>query len=85
MTAPYPELMDDLQIITSAMLADDKAYLFADKLLVGTKPPSDPVKLAGRDARQMVRRGLSDVLEWLGRPVVTEPVLDAILERRCKR
>lgn len=44
-------------------------------LLVGTQPPRDPVALARREARLMVRRGLADVLEWLGQPVVNEPAL----------
>lgn len=82
--APYPELWDGLPIRLIPWMEDHKAYILQGTLLVGDKAPEDPVKLAGREARQMVRRGLADVLEWCGKPVVTEPILAAILDRRWR-
>jgi len=60
---------------TWAAVAVDPIRNGRQVLYVGTQPPRDPVKIAGREARLMVRRGLADVLEWLGEPVVNEPVL----------
>lgn len=71
-----------IPIIEAGWMPDTWAAISVDPirnggqvLFVGTRPPRDPVKRAGRDARLMVRRGLADVLEWLGEPVVNEPVL----------
>lgn len=82
MSAPYLELMVGLPIIQVPLMEDTWAAIsHASDLgpcaLVGTKPP-DEMELVRREARLLVRRGLADVLEWLGRPVVNEPVLDAI-------
>lgn len=60
---------------TWAAVAADPIRGGSQVLYVGTQPPRDPVKRAGREARLMVRRGLADVLEWLGQPVVNEPVM----------
>lgn len=76
-------------IIENMFLPDDQMFLTSDQaitggaamvIVVGTCPP-DPIKQAGRDARLAVRRGLADVLEWLGEDVVTEPLMAAIRER----
>lgn len=71
-----------IPVIEHRWLPDDQVILSTDPsrggatvMLVGTMPPTDPVKLAGREARLMVRRGLADVLEWLGQPVINEPAL----------
>jgi hypothetical protein len=76
-----------IPIIRAPHLPDTTAYLSTDLLLnntignsgqvliVGTQPPTDPIELARREARLAVRRGLADVLAWLGQPVVNEPVL----------
>lgn len=71
-----------IPVIQHRWLPDDQVILSTDPtrggatvMLVGTMAPTDPVKLAGRDARLLVRRGLADVLAWLGQPVVNEPVL----------
>jgi hypothetical protein len=76
-----------IPIIESPYLPDDQMVMSSDHggvgasiVVVGTMPP-DPVKQAGRDARLLVRRGLADVLEWLGQDVVTEPLMDAIRDR----
>lgn len=47
-------------------------------VLVGTCPLSE-LEQAGRDGRLAVRRGLADVLEWLGHPVENEPTGKQIL------
>lgn len=41
-------------------------------VLVGTRPLTT-LEAAGREARLIVRRGLADVLAWLGQPVENEP------------
>lgn len=71
-----------IPIIQHRWLPDDQVILSTDPtrggatvMLVGTMAPTDPIKLAGREARLLVRRGLADVLEWLGEPVVNEPIL----------
>lgn len=79
---PYLETMLGLPIIEVPMMEDTwAASSWANDLgscvLVGTKPP-DEMELVRREARLLVRRGLADVLEWLGRPVVNEPVLAAL-------
>lgn len=75
-----------IPIIESPLLPDDQMILSSDgaltggammAILVGTRPP-DPIKQAGRDARLAVRRGLADVLDWLGEPVVNEPLMARI-------
>lgn len=73
-----------IPIIENPHLPDDRMFISSDGsftgehttmvILVGTQPP-DPIKQAGRDARLLVRHGLADVLEWLGQPVVNEPVM----------
>lgn len=69
-----------IPIIESPHLPDDQVIFSSDGtgapmvILVGTQPP-DPIKQAGRDARLLVRRGLADVLEWLGQPVINEPAM----------
>lgn len=67
-----PYLPDDQMIIGSDLTITSGPVIF-----VGIQPP-DPIKQAGRDARLAVRRGLADVLAWLGEDVVTEPLMPAI-------
>lgn len=78
--------MPGMSVIESPWLPDDQMFLTSDPaytggawsvIVVGTMPP-DPIKQAGRDARLHVRRGLADVLEWLGEDVVTEPLMARI-------
>lgn len=89
---PYPELMTGLQIVEVPWMPDDTAHIGTDygldglrapSLLVGTKPPDELGQLR-REARLLVRRGLADVLEWLGQPVVNEPVL-AVLKTQTRQ
>lgn len=67
----HPWMADDQIFISNDWGANDRDGML---IVVGTKEP-DPVKLAGREARLAVRRGLADVLAWLGQPVVNEPVM----------
>lgn len=38
-------------------------------MLMVSSVPEDPVTIAGRVGRRIVREGLADVLAWLGQPV----------------
>lgn len=78
--------MPGMSIIENPWFPDDQMFLTSDPahtggawavIVVGTMPP-DPIKQAGRDARLAVRRGLADVLAWLGEDVVTEPLMARI-------
>jgi hypothetical protein len=82
MSMPYPELIADMPIVQSAWLEDTKAYVSTNYdangrrpvLLVGAKPP-EGLDAVRREARLIVRHGLADVLDWLGQPVINEPVM----------
>lgn len=66
--------MSALPVIESPYLPDTEVMLTPGAVVVGTQPPTDPLVLAGREARLRVRRGLADVLAWLGQPVANEPM-----------
>lgn len=68
---------------TTVWFAGEYSFYGQRTLFVGTQLP-DLREQCRRQARMTVRRGLADVLEWLGEPVVTEPVL-ALLEERIRR
>jgi hypothetical protein len=72
--------LSSLPLIETPYLPDTKMMLTPTAVLVGTAPPVGYVALAGREARLLVRRGLADVLTWLGEPVVNEPVLAYLRE-----
>jgi hypothetical protein len=73
------------RIVLNQALPDGQVLMFhGDRLIViGTRPRSE-VELAGHYARYLVRRGLADVLEWLGekvgpeRPPTHWEILDAM-------
>jgi hypothetical protein len=68
---PGPPL-DGFTVREAPMLRDGRVINMGDVMLIGTHPLT-PLEAAGREARLTVRRGLADVLEWLGRPVENEP------------
>lgn len=82
-----PRLASSIPIVENPYLPDHQMIIGSDLtitggpiLFVGTMPPG-PIKQAGREARLAVRRGLADVLAWLGQDVVTEPLMAAIRNR----
>jgi hypothetical protein len=91
MSIPIDQMLRDkgvggISVIENNWLPDDQMFLTSDPaqtggawavIVVGTRPP-DPIKQAGRAARLLVRRGLADVLEWLGEDVVNEPLMARI-------
>lgn len=91
MSTPIDQTLRDrgvagISIIENDWLPDDQMFLTSDPthtggawaiIIVGTCPP-DPIKQAGREARLAVRRGLAEVLEWLGEDVVNEPLMARI-------
>lgn len=60
--------------------AIDPARPVQQSLFIGCRPLA-PLEQAGKDARLAVRRGLADVLEWLGQPVENEPTGQEIFDR----
>lgn len=68
-------------VIESPWLRDGVVLVDRTAVLVGTRPLTD-LQAAAREARLLVRRGMADVLVWLGEPVYNEPtgreILDAI-------
>jgi hypothetical protein len=76
-----------LAIRPAPMLRDGMVLQTENVILIGTRPLTE-LEAAGREARLAVRRGLADVLEWLGRPVMNEPTgaqLLAVIRRRGVR
>ncbi|MFC0626160.1 hypothetical protein [Kribbella deserti] len=78
-------LVNTLPVVESPYLPEGTCYVTrtfsgrAEVLLVGGY--LDPVQKAGREARMIVRRGLADVLEWLGEPVELPTVMSALRDR----
>lgn len=77
--ARIPAWYPGLDIIEMPYLRDGLVILTPGRIHLGTRPLT-PIEAAGRDARLMVREGLADVLEWLGKPVYTEPTSKEILD-----
>jgi hypothetical protein len=73
-----PTWSPGFDIVQTAGLRDGKVVIIGHRLYLGTAPLSVK-EAAGRDARMIVREGLADVLEWLGKPVYTEPTSAEIL------
>lgn len=59
-------------VICCESLRDGTVYADRRAIIIGTRP-LDPIEAAGREGRLIVRRGMADVLAWLGEPVNTEP------------
>ena len=51
------------------LLMKGDSRLRTQPMLMVSSNPEDPVTIAGRDGRRIVREGLGDVLAWLGEPV----------------
>jgi hypothetical protein len=73
--------MHGIPVHLSTLLPDGEMALSVDYGLYGDDhaivwigcAPLDEHEQAKRDARRTVRRGLADVLAWLGEPVENEP------------
>jgi hypothetical protein len=58
-----------IPVIESPLVPSDTAYVYSNTLVVG----APDLAFHGRWVRWYVRRGLSDVCEWLGEDVGPEP------------
>lgn len=68
------------RIVVEPMLPDGQVVILrGGTIMIGTCPLT-PIQAAGREARLIVRRGMAEVLTWLGEPVYTEPTSAEILD-----
>jgi hypothetical protein len=76
----YIDVASAMPLTTTTALADGRIAIIGDHVYLGTRPLTTR-EAAAREARLIVRRGLADVLEWLGEPVEIYPTSAEILER----
>jgi hypothetical protein len=87
--APWSELTG-IPVMKQPMLSDGRVVLANDgtrggQMVVWIGTCADEFDRAARDARLTVRRGLADVLAWLGEPVENEPTGDEIWEALTRK
>lgn len=72
---------NEIEVHTNPNLKDGSVILYGSRYLwIGTRPLT-LMEECGREARMIVRRGMADVLAWLGHEVEIEPTGRQILDR----
>ena len=76
-----PAVFGAIDVVVNTGLRDGTVLMMGRTMHVGTRPLT-VLEQAGKDARMIVRRGMADVLAWLGEAVDNEPtgrqILDAL-------